>query len=300
MKKNNHKLSGLLAGGPIADSVAVERMPQLYESNTSPIPTAFEIPINNIDISPFQPRIVFDANQLASLAESIKKGTLIDPITVRTMSEGRYELISGERRYRAYLSLGIPNIPAVIKDIDDKNAAILAIASNTARENLSDYELGKAYQQLLDQEHVRSVSELTEYIGVSQQQIYKCLSYLKLPKKVLAKLNETPAIFGANCAEFFAGYVKKGHEEQIVVAVDMICNGETEQKAMSWIKDQINASPAQGRVIRATPLFIGNTQIGNAYIRNRKIVIECSPDTEPSEILNKILSEYCQEDIRIE
>ncbi|MBT9100277.1 ParB/RepB/Spo0J family partition protein [Methylovulum psychrotolerans] len=309
MKKNGMKISNLLRanGFPNADQSIVERMPQLEGNElqftdanelhvTSDIndSTIFEVSIHDLDVSPFQPRINFDDNELQTLADSISTGTLIDPITIRKKDNNRYELISGERRYRAHIILGYEKIPAVIKILDDKQSALLSIASNTVRENLSDFELGRSFKKLLDSQYVRSVSELSRYIGISRQQIDRCLDFTKLPISVIDQLEKNPKLFGANCAEFFAGYILKGYVDNVILAVDMIVNGASEQKAMFWLRSQSTSSTRAKKTRKNTPLFYDNKQIGTAYIEGKKIIIECSTGSQPSFVLESLLNKYVE------
>lgn len=306
------KMSNLLGSGkiPEADQNVVSKMPQLVSNNpTMQVPDAapgidevdmsqasntLEISLHQIDISPFQPRIIFDSNELQCLADSIALGTLIDPITVRQKEDGRYELISGERRYRAHQILGYKNIPAVLKILDDKQSALLSIASNTVRENLTDFELGMSFKKLLDNKYVKSVVELARYVGISRQQIDRCLDFSKLPSNVIKMLEIQPNLFGANCAEFLAGYMAKGFEDNVTQAVDMIANGATEQKAMFWLKNQCGLPIKRTSAKKKVDLFFKQKHFGDAYIEKNKVIIQCNSDSKPSEILKNI-HEYFSE-----
>jgi ParB family chromosome partitioning protein len=291
-RKQGLKLSGLLGSGaiPKADPAVIARMPGLVEEMNSQNGEHRDIAVDAVDPSPFQPRLRFDQNDLERLADSIRDGQLNDPISVRPTPDGRYELIAGERRWRAHQFLGLSSIPAIVRPLDDRQSALIAIASNTVREDLSDFELGRCFKKTLDGGHVKSVAELSKIIGISRQQIDRCLDFMKLPADIVAKLEEQPGGFGANCAEFFAGYVKSGHTEAVAMAAKLIIeDGYTEQKAMAWLKDYATPAPAKRKKTPANvPLFAGQTHVGNAYVDRRKIVIDCHDSVKPAEILEMI------------
>jgi ParB family chromosome partitioning protein len=303
------KISNLLGSGkiPEADAKVVKRMPQLQASSRSGNYVVendtqmsesvveesrnmaqLEISMNQIDISPFQPRIVFDINDIQSLADSISLGTLIDPVTVRQKNNEQYELISGERRFRAHQLLGLENIPAVVKSLDDKQSALLSIASNTVREDLSDFELGMSFKKLLDNNHVKSVVEIARHIGMSRQQIDRCLDFTKLPESVIELLIANPKLFGANFAEFLASYLNKGYEDNILQSVKMVVDGATEQRAMIWLKNQCGMPVKRKASKKHVDLFFNEKHLGNAYIDRNKVIIQCNGESKPSEILNAI------------
>ena len=303
------KMSNLLGSGkiPEANAKVVKRMPQLQEPShsgnsmvandtqmsenvvdESQNTTQLEISMNKIDISPFQPRIVFDINDIQSLADSIFLGTLIDPVTVRLKNNGRYELISGERRFRAHQLLGLENISAVEKSLDDKQSALLSIASNTVREDLADFELGMSFKKLLDNNYVKSVVEIARHIGMSRQQIDRCLDFTKLPESVIALLMVNPKLFGANFAEFLASYLNKGYEDNILRSVEMVVDGATEQRAMIWLKNQCGMPVKRKASKKFVDLFFNEKHLGNAYIERNKVIIQCNGESKPAEILNAL------------
>ena len=288
-RKTAMKLSGLLRSGslPQADPAVLARLPALAEAGPQT-----EIPVALIDPSPFQPRLRFDAAQLARLADSIQEGSLSEPVTVRESAGGRYQLVSGERRWRAHQSLGLPTIPATVAALDDRQAALLAIATNTVREDLSDFELGRCFKKTLDGGHAKSVAELAKLIGMSRQQIDRCLDFMKLPAPVIQRLEQRPDCFGANCAEFFAGYVKNGHGEAVAEAARLIAEeGYTEQKAMAWLKGAAapESPKRRGGAVPGVALFAGGKPLGRARAERRRLVIDCHDGVKPAELLDTIL-----------
>ena len=120
-------------------------------SPVSPRTTAdvFRVPTSQISPNPYQPRLSFDSEELEGLAASIRTLGLITPITVRKIAENRYQIISGERRYRACQMVGMTEIPAYIRETDDQGMLEMAIVENVQRENLDPIEVALSYQRLL-------------------------------------------------------------------------------------------------------------------------------------------------------
>ena len=186
--------------------------------------------------------------------------------------------------------LGLKTIPALLRSLDDRQSALIAIASNTVREDLSDFELGRCFKKTLDSGHVQSVAELSKVVGLSRQQIDRCLDFMKLPDEAINKLEHAPDCFGANCAEFFAGYVKNGYGDAVVAAVNLIVEESfTEQKAMAWLRNFAAPEiPKRKKSPTNVPLFYGQKHVGNAYLDHRKVVIDCQDGVKPTELLDMV------------
>ena len=142
-----------------------------------------DIPVDAIETNPFQPRVEFDQNALSELSESLKIHGLIQPITVRRLSEGVYQLISGERRLRASKLAGLEEIPAYIRIADDQEMLEMALVENIQRENLNAIEIAITYQRLLD-ECKLTHEGLSERVGKNRATITNYLRLLKLPPDV--------------------------------------------------------------------------------------------------------------------
>lgn len=142
-----------------------------------------EININQIEINPDQPRKKFNDKSLKELSISIKNYGIIQPITVRKLSENRFQLISGERRFRASKLSGIQTIPSFIKDADEKEILELALIENIQREDLNSIEISVSYKKLLDDLKI-SQDELAEKVGKDRSTINNYLRLLKLPPTI--------------------------------------------------------------------------------------------------------------------
>ena len=124
-----------------------------------------EIELAKITVNPNQPRREFDETALQELADSIAEIGIIQPITLRKLSDDEYQIIAGERRYRASQRAGLKTIPAYIRTADDENMMEMALIENIQREDLNAVEIALAYQHLLDQYDDRQLPALTEIAG---------------------------------------------------------------------------------------------------------------------------------------
>ena len=142
-----------------------------------------EIELAKITVNPNQPRREFDETALQELADSIAEIGIIQPITLRKLSDDEYQIIAGERRYRASQRAGLKTIPAYIRTADDENMMEMALIENIQREDLNAVEIALAYQHLLDQYELTQ-ERLSERIGKKRTTIANYLRLLKLPAPI--------------------------------------------------------------------------------------------------------------------
>lgn len=141
------------------------------------------IPVDMVEPNPFQPRMSFDKEALEELADSIRTLGLIQPITVRPTSGNRYQIISGERRFRACQMTGMDMIPAYIRDTDDQGMLEMAIVENIQRENLDPIEIAMSYQRLIE-ECSLTQEQMAIRVGKKRASVTNFLRLLKLPAKI--------------------------------------------------------------------------------------------------------------------
>jgi ParB family chromosome partitioning protein len=141
------------------------------------------IPIEFVSRNPRNPRRFFDDAELHDLASSIRQHGIVQPIVVRTMSRDRYEIIAGERRWRAAQLAGLIEIPVIVRDVDDKTALEIAIVENVQRADLNALEEALGYEQLIA-EYGYTQNDLGEIIGKSRSHVANSLRLLKLPDPV--------------------------------------------------------------------------------------------------------------------
>ena len=143
------------------------------------------VPIDQIDTNPFQPRMDFDPNELESLAESIKVQGVLQPILVRRnpAEADRYQIIAGERRFRAAGLAGLTEIPTLLRDMDDSDAAVVALVENLQRQDLNPLEEAEGYQRLLD-DFGLTQEALGYAVSKSRSHISNTIRLLRLPDAV--------------------------------------------------------------------------------------------------------------------
>ena len=141
------------------------------------------IPVDMIEPNPYQPRMSFDQEALDELADSIRTLGLIQPITVRRKEEGRYQIISGERRFRACRLAGMDMIPAYIRDTNDQGMLEMAIVENIQRENLDPIEVAMSYQRLIEECNLTQ-EQMAVRVGKKRASVTNYLRLLKLPAKI--------------------------------------------------------------------------------------------------------------------
>ena len=164
-----------------------------------------EIELAKISVNPNQPRREFDETALQELADSIAEIGIIQPITLRKVSDNEYQIIAGERRYRASQRAGLKTIPAYIRTADDENMMEMALIENIQREDLNAVEIALAYQHLLDQYELTQ-ERLSERIGKNRTTIANYLRLLKLPAPIQMALQNKQLDMGHARALISLGY----------------------------------------------------------------------------------------------
>jgi len=142
-----------------------------------------EIPVDDIRANAFQPRIRFDDRNLAELAASIKSAGLMQPILVRPASDGKYELIAGERRWRAGKMAGLTAIPAIVRTADDRRSAELALIENVQRTDLNPIERAGAFRTLMGK-FVMTQADVADRVGLDRSSVANLLRLLDLPEDI--------------------------------------------------------------------------------------------------------------------
>jgi ParB family chromosome partitioning protein len=168
-------------------------------------PQLVHLPVAEIHPNARQPRRHFGAEDTTGLAESIRAQGILQPVVVRTRPQGGYELIAGERRWRAAREAGIEAVPAVVREADDRDSLLLALVENVAREQLSPVEEARAYAVLLD-EFTLSLAEVAGRVGRSKPAVSNRVRLLELPEDVLELVD--------------AGTLSEGHARAVLAVPD--------------------------------------------------------------------------------
>jgi ParB family transcriptional regulator, chromosome partitioning protein len=164
-----------------------------------------ELPVDAVHANPRQPRRRFEAEPAAGLAESVRSQGVIQPLLVRPRAAGGYEIIAGERRWRAAREAGLATVPAVVRAADDRETLLLALVENVAREQLSVVEEARAYA-LLQDEFGLSLGEVAEKVGRSKPSVSNRLRLLELPDDVLGMVER--------------GQLSEGHARAVLAVPD--------------------------------------------------------------------------------
>ncbi len=145
---------------------------------------AHQIAIADLRPNPFQPRQAMDEENLEELAASIKENGLLQPVVVRTVGDGAWEVVAGERRFRAVKDLGWTHVPVVVRDVDDRTMLVLALIENLQREDLSPLDEAHAYRRLVD-EFGLTQAQVAERVGRDRSTVTNTIRLLALPQQVL-------------------------------------------------------------------------------------------------------------------
>jgi ParB family chromosome partitioning protein len=170
------------------------------------------VPIEMVLRNPRNPRKNFLEEELQDLASSIRQHGIVQPVVVRTMPDGKYEIIAGERRWRAAQLAGLVEIPVIIRDVDDRTALELAIVENVQRSDLNPIEEAMGYDQLIA-EHGYTQNDLGEIIGKSRSHVANSLRLLKLPDAVRDML--------------YDGRLSAGHARALIPTSDPVALART-------------------------------------------------------------------------
>jgi ParB family chromosome partitioning protein len=154
-----------------------------------------EIEISKIEANPYQPRTKFDEESLNELAQSIKELGIVQPITVRKIHNNSYQLIAGERRYRAAKIAGLTSIPAYVRMAEDDKMLELALVENIQREDLDSIEVAISYQRLIDECKLTQES-LSDRVGKKRSTISNYLRLLRLPAEIQKGIREKKLLMG--------------------------------------------------------------------------------------------------------
>ncbi len=153
-------------------------------------PELAHVPVDQIHPNPSQPRKRFEHEGVNGLADSIRSQGLIQPLVLRPRLQGGYELIAGERRWRAAREAGIATVPAVVREADDRDSLLLALVENVAREDLSPVDEARGYAMLID-EFGLSLGDVSERVGKSKPTVSNRIRLLELPEDVLAMVGRS-------------------------------------------------------------------------------------------------------------
>ncbi len=235
----------------------------------APVSNMRLIPLKSISLNPSQPRKTFHKDELEELTASIREHGVLQPVMVRTKPGSKrtgvesFELVSGERRFRAASSAGLTEIPAVIREVDDKSSLALALIENIQREDLNIIETAEAYDELLGVHEMTQV-DLARALGKSQPQIANAIRLLQLPVEVQNSLR--------------SGQISEGHAKVILTVAG------SQRQVMLWKEIVVDALSVRQSEKRAADLKRWAEQSSVAAPPRLKL----TPDPQLEEISRKI------------
>ena len=255
------------------------------------------IPVSQIETNPFQPRTEFDEDALLELSESIQTMGIIQPITVRKTEGGNYQLISGERRFRASKLAGLTEIPAYVRTTDDQGMLEMAIVENIQRENLNAIEVAISFKRLADECNLTQ-EQLSERVAKKRSTITNYLRLLKLPAEIQAGISTNVISMGHARAlinipsenqqiKIFRQAVEKGLS---VRAVEDLVRSTIEPKESSKATEKAEETPfAFGKYLeKMVDFFQANVEIKEGKKGDGKITINYSSQEDLDRILKLI------------
>ncbi len=205
------------------------------DNNSTPAST---LKIFNIEPNKDQPRKIFDEEAISDLASSISKHGLIQPIIVRPKSDGIYEIVAGERRWRACKLAGIIDVPVIIRDFDDITTAQIALIENLQREDLNPIEEAVGYKKLIE-EYGFTQEVLSENIGKSRSSIANTLRLLNLPESVIGKVRSNELSSGH--ARTLLSIIGEIDEKSLTELVENIIKNDISVRALEKIIKDIKS-----------------------------------------------------------
>jgi ParB family transcriptional regulator, chromosome partitioning protein len=252
-------------------------------------PELVQLPLGSIKPNVRQPRRRFDAESISELADSIRTQGLVQPVVVRPLAGGTWELIAGERRWRAARAAGLATIPALVRETDDRDSLLLALVENVAREDLSPIEEARAYAVLID-EFTLSLGDVADRVGRSKPTVSNRMRLLELPEDVIGLL-ERGLISEGHARAILA---VPGHDERRALARQVVRKGLTvraTERAARWA----GARTKPRRARRISPALASRARsamegiVGSGVrVTDTRIEIPFTDETQLEEIIESL------------
>lgn len=249
-----------------------------------------EISISEIEANPFQPRDHFDKEPLIDLANSIKEHGIIQPLTVRKLGYDKYQLISGERRFRASQLAGLTAVPCYVRIANDEEMLEMALVENIQRENLDAIEVALSFQRLIDECDLTQ-EELSDKVGKNRTTVTNYLRLLKLPTTIQAAIREGKVTMGHAKAIVSAGSEK----EQLEILEQILSNKLSVRDTEVRVREK-KETPKKGELsflMKNLKTELSNRLDSKVNLTQNnkgkgKIVIEFKSDEDLNRIIEKL------------
>lgn len=227
---------------------------------------AVRLSINEITPNRAQPRKIFDEDALAELAASIAAHGVLQPLLVRPLADGSYQLIAGERRWRASRMAGLTEVPVVIREMSDSEAMELALVENLQREDLNPIEEAMGFRLLMDT-YALTQEQAAERVGKSRPAVANALRLLALPQEVLS-LVETGALSAGHARTLLALPEK---EDAIALAQEIVRDGLSVRETERRVKNM--TAPKRIRTVQKRDTFFDEAELSMSQFLGRKAKI---------------------------
>lgn len=236
--------------------------------------SAVKLKIMDIEPNRDQPRKIFDEDALAELADSIAKHGVIQPLLVRPMPDGSYQLVAGERRWRASRMAGLTEVPVVIKELSDDEAMALALIENLQREDLNAIEEAQGIKALMDTLSLTQ-DEAAERVGKSRPAVANALRLLKLPDSVIALVSDGK--FSPGHARALLGFKD---EQDIIETADLIIEKGLTVRDVEKLVKKRNKEPKAEKPAARRASYYDEVELALTDFLGRKVKVGTKPGKE--------------------
>lgn len=264
---------------------------------SKPMSEMAEVAIADIEPNPLQPRTEFDEDALTELSQSIAQLGVIQPITLKRRGDGKYIIISGERRWRASQRAGLETLPAYIREVDDENLHAMALVENIQRQDLNAIEIALGMQRLID-ECGLTQEAMAEKVGKKRSTVSNYMRLLSLPSEVQLALKE--GIISMGHAKAIAGL----NAEDQIKALKKCMKKSLSVRQMELLARKLNEAPKQNTsnedeeypetyshlVDELERVFSENISIKRTKTGSCRITIECANDQEIDKLISRLAS----------
>ncbi len=249
-----------------------------------------KLKLMDIETNPDQPRKNFKDEALAELADSIARHGVLQPLLVRPLPSGGYQLVAGERRWRASRIAGLTEVPVIIKEMDDREAAVFSLIENLQREDLDPIEEAKGYRKLIDDFDL-SQEEAAGLVGKSRPVITNALRLLKLPEEVIALV--TDGTLSAGHARALAGL--EG-EEKILNAAKIVVTKKLSVRETEKLVKALNTEKKTAKARTSRDSFFDEVELAlnNSLGRKARVITKSGKEAGTLEI-----SFYSKDDLAV-
>jgi ParB family chromosome partitioning protein len=249
-----------------------------------------ELPVDAIHPNPRQPRRRFDSDAATGLTDSVRAQGVVQPVLVRSRAVGGYELIAGERRWRAARDAGLKTVPAVVRDADDRETVLFGLVENVARENLSPVEEARAYAMLLD-DFGLALGDVAERLGKSKPAVSNRVRLLELPEDVLAML-ERKQLTEGHARAILAVPDHEGRRSLARAIVRKGMSVRAAERAARWAGAKTRP---RRRPVRLDPALVARAEAAadritglSTRVRGAKLEIPFADETELAELVEAL------------